>query len=116
VRDLGVTLFGNQSFGEDAHLKYYLGAYDGAQAANEDNLRFTARAQLNLLGKEAAYYNDGTYLGEKRTIGIGAPTTGRTPSPSTRPLEEGRLRALVGGPLHRDAAPGRLTQRRGWIR
>lgn len=72
VRDLGVTLFGNHSFTESAHLKYYLGAYDGAQSANEDNLRFTARAQLNLLGKETGYYNDGTYLGEKRTIGIGA--------------------------------------------
>ncbi len=72
VRDLGVTLFGNHSFTDSAHLKYYLGAYDGAQSASEDNLRFTGRVQLNLLGKEAGYYNDGTYLGEKRTIGIGA--------------------------------------------
>ena len=72
VRDLGVTLFGNHSFTDSAHLKYYLGAYDGAQAASEDNLRFTGRVQLNLLGKEAGYYNDATYLGEKRTIGIGA--------------------------------------------
>ena len=72
VRDLGVTLFGNHSFTEAVHLKYYLGVYDGAQSANQDNVRFTSRAQLNLLGKEAAYYNDGTYLGEKRTIAIGA--------------------------------------------
>ena len=72
VRDLGVTLFGNYSFSEAVHLKYYLGAYDGAQSANQDNLRLTARAQLNLLGKESGYYNDGTYLGEKRTIAIGA--------------------------------------------
>ncbi len=72
VRDLGVTVLGNHSFSEAVHLKYYLGAYDGAQSAREDNLRVTARAQLNLLGKEAGYYNDGTYLGEKRTIAIGA--------------------------------------------
>lgn len=72
VRDLGATLLGNHSFSELVHLKYYLGAYDGAQSANEDNLRFTSRAQLNLLGKETGYYNDGTYLGEKRTIAIGA--------------------------------------------
>jgi hypothetical protein len=72
VRDLGVTLFGNHSFTESAHFKYYLGVYDGAQAANEDNLRFTGRAQVNLLGKESGYYNDATYLGEKKTVGIGA--------------------------------------------
>lgn len=72
VRDLGVTLFGNRSFTESAHLKYYLGVYDGVQSANANNLRYTGRVQVNLLGKETGYYNDGTYLGEKRTIGIGA--------------------------------------------
>jgi hypothetical protein len=72
VRDLGVTLFGNYSFTEAAHLKYYLGAYDGVQTAQEDNFRFTGRVQLNFLGKESGYYNDATYLGEKKTVGIGA--------------------------------------------
>lgn len=72
VRDLGVTLFGAKSLSDSVHVKYYLGAYDGVQSAQENNLRFTGRAQLNLLGKEGGYYNDGTYLGEKRTIGLGA--------------------------------------------
>ncbi len=72
VRDLGATLFGNQSFSKDLHLKYYLGAYDGVQGGAQDNFRLTGRVQLNLFGKEGGYYNDGTYLGEKRTVGIGA--------------------------------------------
>lgn len=71
VRDLGATLFGNHSFTPKLHLKYYLGAYDGVQAAGDDAPRLTARAQVNLLDPEPGYYNDGTYLGEKRTLGIG---------------------------------------------
>ena len=31
VRDVGATLFGSGSFTDTAHLKYYLGAYDGVQ-------------------------------------------------------------------------------------
>lgn len=72
VRDLGVTLFGNQSFSDALHLKYYLGAYDGVQTSTKDDLRFTARVQLNAFDKESGYYNDATYLGEKRTVGVGA--------------------------------------------
>lgn len=72
VRDLGVTWFGNYSFTDWAHLKYYVGAYDGVQTAYKDNLRYTARVQLNFLDKESGYYNDGTYLGGKRTVAVGA--------------------------------------------
>lgn len=72
VRDLGLTLFGNTSPTEMVHLKYYLGVYDGAQTADRDNLRLTARAQVNFFDPESGYYNDSTYLGEKKTIGIGA--------------------------------------------
>ena len=71
VRDMGATLLGNHSFTPAVHVKYYLGVYDGVQAAGEDALRFTTRAQVNLLDPESGYYNDGTYLGEKRTVGIG---------------------------------------------
>lgn len=72
VRDMGATLFGNHSVTPKVHLKYYLGVYDGVQAAGGDALRFTARGQVNFLDPETGYYNDGTYLGEKRTVGIGA--------------------------------------------
>lgn len=71
VRDMGATLFGNVSVTPVVHLKYYLGLYDGVQAAQSDSLRFTARAQINFFDPEGGYYNDGTYLGEKRTVGIG---------------------------------------------
>lgn len=72
VRDLGATLFGSRSFTRQVHLKYYLGAYDGVQAAGADALRVAARVQVNLLDPEPGYYNDGTYLGTIRTVGIGA--------------------------------------------
>ncbi len=71
VRDLGATLFGNYSVTPKVHLKYYLGVYDGVQAAGADALRLTGRAQVNFFDPETGYYNDGTYLGEKRTIGVG---------------------------------------------
>ncbi|MHC4256710.1 MAG: porin [Planctomycetota bacterium] len=72
VRDLGVTLFGSTSFREDAHLKYYLGVYDGIQEAGEDKERFAGRAQFNFFDAEPNYYGVSTYLGKKKTIGVGA--------------------------------------------
>jgi hypothetical protein len=71
VRDLGATLFGNASPTKTIHLKYYLGVYDGVQTAGADQLRFTARAQVNFFEPESSYYNNATYLGKKKTIGIG---------------------------------------------
>jgi len=73
VRDTGVTLFGSGKLGESkASLKYYLGAYDGVQTSGEHNDRYTGRVQLNFFDREAGYYNLATYLGKKKTIGIGA--------------------------------------------
>lgn len=72
VRDLGVTLFGSTSLREDAHLKYYLGIYDGIQKASEDKERFAGRVQLNFFDAEPNYYNLSTYLGKKKTVGVGA--------------------------------------------
>ena len=71
VRDLGVTFFGNVSFTPIVHLKYYAGIWDGVQLTRLDNFRYTARAQVNFFDAEPGYYNDSTYLGEKRTVGIG---------------------------------------------
>jgi len=39
---------------------------------DDDNLRFTARAQLNLFDAEAGYFNSATYLGKKKTLAFGA--------------------------------------------
>lgn len=73
VRDEGITLFGSGALGEsDASLKYYLGIYDGINADGETDPRFAGRAQLNFFDSEAGYYNSSTYLGKKKTVGIGA--------------------------------------------
>ena len=72
VRDTGVTLFGSGSLSDTTHLKYYLGVYDGIQAGSNDELRMTARAQVNFGDAEAGYYNTSTYLGKKKTLAFGA--------------------------------------------
>lgn len=73
-RDIGATLFGSTSFTETFHAKYYVGGYTGIQFMNdaEDKERVTARVQINFLDPEPNYYNLSTYLGQKKTIGIGA--------------------------------------------
>lgn len=73
VRDVGATLFGSGSFTDTAHLKYYLGAYDGIQEGPTDSeLRYTGRVQANIFDAEPSYYNASTYLGTRRTVGLGA--------------------------------------------
>lgn len=72
VRDLGATLFGSTSLNEKVHLKYYAGIYDGVQFAGDDKNRYTLRAQMNFFDPEPNYYNHSTYLGKKKTVGIGA--------------------------------------------
>jgi hypothetical protein len=64
LRDLGATLFGSFSLNDMVHAKYYVGAYNGERVA--------ARVQINFLDPEPTYYNLSTYLGQKKTIGIGA--------------------------------------------
>ncbi len=71
VRDLGATLFGSHSFTDTVHIKYYAGIYDGIQDAGGDKERYTGRVQMNFLDPEPGYYNLSTYLGEKKTIGVG---------------------------------------------
>ena len=72
VRDVGITLFGAGKVGENASMKYYVGTYNGVVASGENSERITARAQLNLFDAEDGYYNSSTYLGKKKTVGIGA--------------------------------------------
>lgn len=72
VRDKGATLFGSTSLSDTVHFKYYAGVYDGVQNAREDENRYTLRAQMNFFDSEPGYYNNATYQGKKKTIGIGA--------------------------------------------
>jgi hypothetical protein len=71
VRDQGVTLFSSYSFSDTLHGKAYLGVYDGIDNT-KDELRLTARAQVNFFDPEPGYFNLSTYLGKKKTVGIGA--------------------------------------------
>ncbi len=80
VRDNGLTLFGSNAAGEGG-FKYYAGIYNGVQydtdptitddVASDDADRFAVRAQYNFWNAEGGYYNSSTYLGKKKTLGIG---------------------------------------------
>lgn len=74
LRDIGGTFFGSFSLNDMVHAKYYVGAYNGIQFMNDgdDKERVAARVQINFLDPEPTYYNLSSYLGKKRTIGIGA--------------------------------------------
>ena len=71
VRDMGITFFNSTDFSDTFHGKFYLGVYDGLDNT-KDSPRVTARAQLNFFDPEPGYYNLSTYLGKKKTVGIGA--------------------------------------------
>ena len=73
VRDNGLTIFGSGDLGPggNSHLKYYAGIWNGVQSGVDDKDRYTFRAQYNLWDAEAGYYNSSTYLGAKKTLGIG---------------------------------------------
>lgn len=70
-RDDGVTLWGNLL---QDKLQYRLMVAEGAEgrAVNpDDNLRLAGRLSFNLLEPETAWFNKGTYLGEKRLVAVG---------------------------------------------
>ena len=71
VRDNGLTLFGSGQVGESGGFKYYAGIYNGIQAGQNDEDRFAFRAQYNFWNPEAGYFQSSTYLGKKKTLGIG---------------------------------------------
>ncbi|MBU0740828.1 OprO/OprP family phosphate-selective porin [bacterium] len=71
ARDMGVTLFGTGALAADVHLKYYLGVYDGIQAAGADAERYAGRVQLNFGDAEEAFSVSSYYLGGKNTVGLG---------------------------------------------
>lgn len=75
-RDTGLTAHGYLEPYSGLHVKYYLGFYDGIQKEDKnskrnENERFTGRIQANLFEAEDKYYNMSTYLGKKKTLGVG---------------------------------------------
>jgi hypothetical protein len=70
-RDDGVTFWGNPF---DGLLQYRFMISEGMESIvnPDDNLRFAGRAVLNLLEPETGWFNQGTYLGQKKMLSIGA--------------------------------------------
>ena len=70
-RDDGVTLWGNPF---DGRFQYRFMISEGVESSinPEDNLRVVARGVLNLLEPETGWFNQGTYLGKKKVLSIGA--------------------------------------------
>lgn len=69
-RDDGIVVWGVPWRGR---LQYRLGVMEGIEgAANPgDSLRLVGRAWLNVFEAETAWFNRGTYLGEKRILALG---------------------------------------------
>jgi hypothetical protein len=66
-RDDGVTVWGNPLGGR---IQYRFMVSEGVEGPTnpDDNLRFVGRVALNLMEPERAWFNQGTYLGEKRVL------------------------------------------------
>ena len=70
-RDDGVTLWGNLF---DDRLQYRMMISEGMEDLSnpDDNLRFVGRVVVNLLEPEKEWFNQGTYLGQKKVLSFGA--------------------------------------------
>ncbi len=70
-RDDGVTFWGNPF---DGRLQYRMMISEGMEGDSNpnDNLRFVGRVILNLLEPEKGWFNQGTYLGQKKVLSFGA--------------------------------------------
>jgi hypothetical protein len=69
-RDDGVTFWGNPF---DGRLQYRLMVSEGMENNSnpEDRLRFVGRMAVNLLELETEWFNQGTYLGQKKVLSLG---------------------------------------------
>lgn len=71
-RDDGVTFWGNI---KEGLVQYRLMVAEGDESdANnpDDDLRFAGRISLSLFEKEKGWFNQGTYLGKKQVLSLGA--------------------------------------------
>jgi len=70
-RDFGLILWGNLA---DAKFQYRVAAMKGNDDVNDpkSNLRYTARVHVSLLDPEYSLVYNGTYLGKKKVLTIGA--------------------------------------------
>ena len=75
VRGGGATVFGKGDLTNNTHFKYYIGAYNGSNKPAKDSFEYSTRVQINFGDAESGYYNASTYLGKKKTVGIGVSYT-----------------------------------------
>ena len=69
-RDDGIAVWGNPF---DGLVQYRLMASEGLEQQRnpDDRLRFSGRLAVNLLEPEKAWFNQGTYLGQKKLLSVG---------------------------------------------
>lgn len=71
-RDDGVTLWGNINKG---FLQYRLMISEGVESSilnPDESLRFAGRVNVSFLERETGWFNQGTYLGKKKVLSVGA--------------------------------------------
>lgn len=71
-RDDGATLWGNI---KDGLVQYRFMVAEGEESDTrnpDDNLRFAGRTSVSFFDPERGWFNQGTYLGKKRVLSIGA--------------------------------------------
>jgi hypothetical protein len=117
-RDDGLVLWGNPLNGL---AQYRFMVSEGVENQNnpEDSRRFAGRVAVNLIEPEKSWFNQGTYLGEKKILSVGFgydyparldverhPGSGQSCLDGRRfpGLSAGRRRSHAGGGLHRHQA------------
>ncbi|MFO7654560.1 MAG: porin [Candidatus Krumholzibacteriia bacterium] len=125
VRDLGATLFGSGPIGENVHLKYYAGMYNGLGRTSrlappetwegDDTERYTGRVQVNFGDPEAGYYNSSTYVGRKNTIGIGASIDMQSDVAGTFEEPGDYMLFSVDGFIEKELGEGAITAEVGYL-
>jgi len=115
VRDLGATLFGSGEVGDNAHLKYYAGIADGVNAPGEDTPHLTGRVQVNFFDAEPGFYNSSTYLGKKKTVGIGASIDMQNKVAVDGGEDVDYMYYTVDGFIEWPAGDGSLTAEAAWM-
>ncbi|MGB3225632.1 MAG: porin [Desulforhopalus sp.] len=70
-RDDGATLWGNIGGGL-IQYRFMLGEGEESSRNPDDNLRFAGRISASLFEPETGWFNQGTYMGKKRVLSLGA--------------------------------------------
>lgn len=113
-RDDGVTLWGNPF---DGRLQYRLMVSEGMEDISNpgDNLRVVGRLVVNLLEPEKEWFNQGTYLGQKKVLSFGAGVDQQNNLTLNNLAGRDNLIYTVDGFLDHPLANGALTVESAYI-